>query len=152
MPGALERLRDLREPDPQDPETLVLAAADPANPYGAALAWPERARGRASRTAGAHVVLVDGRAVLFLERGGRSLLPLVAPDDPAVGPALAALVAAARDGLPGRIGVERVDGEDALSGPWADRMVSAGFRRGPRRLHADRDPSPRRELERAGAR
>ena len=88
--------------------------------------------------------------MLFLERGGRSLLPLVEPDDPAVEPALAALVAAAREGLPGRIGVERVDGEDALSGPWADRLVSAGFRRGPRRLHADRDPSPRRELERAG--
>ena len=94
-------------------------------------------------------MLVDGRAVLFLERGGRSLLPLVAPDDPAVGPALAA----GRRGPRGPAGphrLERVDGEDALSGPWADRLVSAGFRRGPRRLHADRDPSPRRELERAG--
>ena len=83
LPGAVERLRDLREPG-REPEAVVLAAADPAQPYGAALPWPARAGGRASRTAGSHVVLVDGRAALFVERRGRSLLPLCEPDDPAV--------------------------------------------------------------------
>jgi ATP-dependent Lhr-like helicase len=144
VPGGLERLRDLREPDPTVAETLVLAAADPANAYGAALPWPDRARGRASRAAGAFVVLVDGRAALFLERGSRSLLPLVDPDDSAVEPALTALVAAAHDGMLGRVGLERVDGENALSGPWADRLAAVGFRRGPRRLHLDREVAGRR--------
>ena len=85
LPGAVERLRDLREP-PREPEAIVLAAADPASPYGAALPWPALAAGRASRSAGAFVVTVDGRAALFVERGGRSLLPLVGEDDPALPP------------------------------------------------------------------
>ena len=49
----------------------VVAAADPAQPYGAALPWPKRANGRAARVAGAFVVTLDGDAALFVERGGR---------------------------------------------------------------------------------
>src|SRR6185437_9620034 len=93
LPGAVERLRDLREA-PREPEAVVLAAADPANPYGSALPWPALAAGRASRSAGAFVVNVDGRAALFVERGGKSLLPLVAEDDPALPVAVDALAAA----------------------------------------------------------
>ncbi len=129
LAGAVERLRDLREPG-ADPETLVLAAADPAQPYGAVLPWPERARGRASRVAGAHVVTVDGRATLFCERGGRTLLPLVEPADPAVAVAIHALAAA---GV-GRLAVERVDGAPVIGSPFEPVLLSAGFRAGPRRL------------------
>ena len=77
--GAVERLRDLRtRPDDGDePDALVLAAADPAQPYGAALPWPKReGAGRAARVAGAYVVLLGGEAALFVERGGRTLVPL----------------------------------------------------------------------------
>ena len=131
LPGAVERLRDLREPG-VEPETLVLAAADPAQPYGAALGWPARAAGRASRTAGAHVVLVDGRAILFVERRGRSLLPLCEPDDPAVGTAVAALGEAGA--ITGRLAVERFDGAGVLGSPVEAQLLAAGFRAGPRRL------------------
>ena len=79
--GAVERLRELRPREGDEPEPLVLAAADPAQPYGAALPWPKRAGARAARVAGAHVVLLGGEAALFVERGGRSLVPLREPDE-----------------------------------------------------------------------
>jgi ATP-dependent Lhr-like helicase len=130
LPGALERLRDLRVVE-GEPETLVLASADPANPYGAALPWPDPARGRASRAAGAHVVLVDGLAVLYVERGGRSLLPLV-DDDPAapdrLGPAMAALVEAGpprrRPGPEARARGGRPGVRVRVGGPAAGRRAS----------------------------
>src|SRR5205814_8029009 len=89
--GAVERLRELREAG-EEPAPLVMAAADPAQPYGAALPWPRRAGARAARVAGAHVVLLGGQAVLYVERGGRSLVPLRDPDESWLRPALAALV------------------------------------------------------------
>ncbi len=73
-PGAVDRLRSAgRRQERCCGEVLVLAATDPANPYGAALPWPVRGP---TRTAGAFVVLVDGVASLFVERGGRGLIPL----------------------------------------------------------------------------
>ena len=71
LPGAVDRLRGTRTPEPDAPP-VVLAATDPAQPYGAALAWPD-SPGRPARTAGAHVVLADGLPLVVLERGGRSL-------------------------------------------------------------------------------
>src|SRR5207244_3361055 len=81
LPGAVERLRELRPREDAEPEPLVLAAADPAQPYGAALPWPRRAGARAARVAGGHVILLGGEAALFVERGGRSLVPLRDPDE-----------------------------------------------------------------------
>src|SRR5207244_7767781 len=72
LPGAVERLRELRPREGEEAEPLALAAADPAQPYGAAIPWPKRSGGRAARVAGAHVVLLGGEAALFVERGGRS--------------------------------------------------------------------------------
>src|SRR5436190_22197319 len=86
--GAVERLRELRPRDGDVPDTLVLAAADPAQPYGAALPWPKRAGARAARVAGAKVVLLGGEPALFVERGGRSLVPLRDPDESWLGPVL----------------------------------------------------------------
>jgi ATP-dependent Lhr-like helicase len=131
LPGAVERLRDVRE-TPDEGESVVLAAADPAQPYGAVLPWPERAQGRASRSAGAHVVTVDGEAALYVERGGRTLLPLLAPDDGRLDRAIAALTTAGD--VVGRLAVERFDGAPVVGTPWEQRLVDAGFRRGPRRL------------------
>ena len=89
----------------------MLAAADPAQPYGAALPWPKRAGARAARVAGAQVVLLGGEAALFVERGGRTLVPLREPDEDWLRPALAALVEHVRAAARKRLAVERFDGE-----------------------------------------
>jgi len=130
--GAVERLRELREPL-EDAQPVVLAAADPAQPYGAALPWPRRSGGRAARVAGAHVVLLDGDALLYVERGGRSLVPLRDPDESWLRPALEALVAHVRSRRTGRLAVERFDGEPIGESDVLELLVDAGFLAGPRR-------------------
>src|SRR5438128_3147501 len=111
LPGAVERLRELRPREGDEPEPLVLAAADPAQPYGASLPWPKRAGARAARVAGAHVVLLGGEAALFVERGGRSLVPLREPEEGGLRVALTALVEHVKHGGARRLAGERVDGE-----------------------------------------
>ena len=134
LPGAVERLRELRASRQEEaPEALVLAAADPAQPYGAALPWPRRSGARAARVAGAWVVLLDGEAALFVERGGRSLAPLRDPDPEWLRPALAALVAHVRAGGAKRLAVERFDGEAVAETEAMQLLVEAGFLAGPRR-------------------
>jgi ATP-dependent helicase Lhr and Lhr-like helicase len=134
LPGAVERLRELRSGRRADePETLVLAAADPAQPYGAALPWPKRSGARAARVAGAWVVLLDGEAALFVERGGRSLVPLRDPESEWLEPALAALVAHVRAGGAKRLAVERFDGVPVTESDVMPLLVQAGFLAGPRR-------------------
>ncbi|HEY0417795.1 MAG TPA: DEAD/DEAH box helicase [Gaiellaceae bacterium] len=130
--GAVERLRELRD-RPEDVDPLVLAAADPAQPYGAALPWPRRAGARAARVAGAYVVLLGGEAVLYVERGGRSLTPLREPDEAWLRPAVDALVAHVRSGGLKRLAVERFDGEPVVETDAMPLLVEAGFLAGPRR-------------------
>jgi ATP-dependent Lhr-like helicase len=135
--GAVERLRELRPRDGDALDALVLAAADPAQPYGAVVPWPKRAGARAARVAGAQVVLLGGEAALFVERGGRSLVPLRDPDPAWLEPALAALVAHVRGrgrGPGNRLAVERFDGGAVLESPVLDLLLAAGFTAGPRRL------------------
>ncbi|MGI8973464.1 MAG: DEAD/DEAH box helicase [Gaiella sp.] len=131
LAGAVERLRELRRED--DADSLVLAAADPAQPYGGVLPWPKRAGARAARVAGAHVVLLGGEAVLFVERGGRSLVPLRDPDPDWLRPALAALVEWVRAGGARRLSVERFDGFAIVDSDAITLLVEAGFLAGPRR-------------------
>ncbi|HUN77867.1 MAG TPA: DEAD/DEAH box helicase [Solirubrobacteraceae bacterium] len=132
LPGAVERLRG--QPPGEGAATRVLAATDPAQPYGSALPWPRRGP---ARVPGAVVVLLDGEAALYLERGGRGLRVLLDDDadEGRLETALDALAADARAGLlPGRLALERVDGASVLGGAWEQRLVRAGFRAGPRRL------------------
>jgi ATP-dependent helicase Lhr and Lhr-like helicase len=126
----------------------VLAATDPANPYGAALPWPDRdtapvrdgagtgAGHRPGRKAGALVVLLDGDLVLYVERGGRTLLSFT--DDPqALQAGADALALAVRDGALGRLTVQRADGEGVLTpggSPLASALEAAGFTATPRGL------------------
>jgi ATP-dependent helicase Lhr and Lhr-like helicase len=131
--GAVERLRELRPKDGEEPEALVLAAADPAQPYGAALPWPKRSGARAARVAGAHVVLLGGEAALFVERGGRSLVPLREPEEEWLREALAALVAHVKAGGAKRLAVERFDGEPVTDWDGISLLIDAGFVIGPRR-------------------
>jgi ATP-dependent Lhr-like helicase len=133
LPGAVERLRELRPRPGDETEALVLAAADPAQPYGAALPWPARSAGRAARVAGAQVVLLGGEAVLFVERGGRSLLPLRDPDESWLRPALGALVAHVRRREVKRLAVERFDGEPVVTSDVMPLLLEIGFVAGPRR-------------------
>jgi ATP-dependent Lhr-like helicase len=131
--GAVERLRELRPRDGEEAEPLVLAAADPAQPYGAALPWPKRAGARAARVAGAHVVLLGGEAALFVERGGRSLVPLREPEEDWLRVALAALVAHVKRGGTKRLAVERFDSEPVVDSFVMPLLIEAGFLAGPRR-------------------
>ena len=135
LPGAVERLRSQPHGDAEPP--LVLAAVDPAQPYGAALPWPKRrtddAR-RPARVAGAYVVLSGGEPVLYLERGGKGLLTLVAAEDERLEPALAALADQVRRGRVKRIALEHVDREPALASPLGGALIALGFREGPRKL------------------
>jgi len=121
LPGAIDRVRAAvpdRSEGAAPSSTLVLAATDPANPYGAALAWPVRpddAGGhRPGRKAGALVVLVDGALALYVERGGRTLLSW--GDDPAVLAAAAGeLARAVKTGVLGRLTVHTADGASVLA-------------------------------------
>jgi ATP-dependent Lhr-like helicase len=134
-PGAVDRLRAFRptggEADPADEDggTLVLAAADPAQPYGAALPWPS-SEGRPARQAGAYVVLADGAPAAYLERGGRSLLTFGAEP----GAWIDALASLVKDGRLKRIQLGRIDGEEASAHPAAADLRTAGFADGYRGL------------------
>jgi ATP-dependent Lhr-like helicase len=131
LPGAVERLRARSDEAPP----LVLAAVDPAQPYGAALAWPAREDGRRpARVPGSYVVLTGGEPILYVERGGRALQTLVPYYDPRVEPALHALVEQVRSGRIRRLALEKVDGESALASSLGPALVALGFQQGPRRL------------------
>jgi ATP-dependent Lhr-like helicase len=131
LPGAVERLRAQRDDDEAPP--LVLAATDPAQPYGAALKWPETER-RPARQAGAYVVLAGSEPVLFVERGGKGLQVLVKADDPRIAPCLEAMVEAVQRGRIRKLSLERVDGEPVVGSPYEDTLLELGFRPGPRKL------------------
>ncbi len=163
LPGAVDRLRAIAsdlaaepaadpaaepaaepawlpaEPSPEPAQQVrVLAATDPSNAYGAALPWPPRPDDvpgghKPGRKAGALVILVGGDLVLYVERGGRTLLSWTS--DPALlEPAAAALAAAVRDGALGRLTVERADGAGVHDTPLARALEQAGFRPTPRGL------------------
>ncbi|MEU9410692.1 DEAD/DEAH box helicase [Streptomyces sp. NPDC048281] len=132
-----------RTPAAPDPRAVVLAAADPANAYGAALPWPEPPTGaghKPGRKAGSLVVLVDGELTLYMERGGKTLLawPAAADtdatDDPRLRTAAEALAASARAGTLGTVTVERVNGASALTSPLGAVLEGAGFIATPRGL------------------
>ncbi|MCG6497578.1 ATP-dependent helicase [Kitasatospora sp. A2-31] len=155
MEGAADRLRSVNGrleraratewpagPAAEPPQVLVLAAADPANAYGAALPWPdpptapgakEAKAHRPGRKAGALVVLVDGELALYVERGGKSLLAW-AQEEATVAAAAAALASAVRQGALGSVTVERANGEQALGSVLGAALEEAGFHATPRGL------------------
>ena len=124
--GAVDRLRS-EQAEPAEQRGLVLAACDPANPYGAALPWPEREGHRPGRKPGALVILVNGRLVFYVERGGRTLLSFT-DDHETLAPAAAALARAVRLGQLGRLTVERADGQHVFgSAAVSTSLQEAGF-------------------------
>ena len=145
--GAIDRLRSVAASAEagtlEVPRALVLAATDPANPYGAALPWPDRSVDAATsghrpgRKAGAVVVLVDGSLTLYVERGGRTLLTF-SHDPLRLQPAVDALALAVRDGALGRLTVERADGENIHHSALSSALEAAGFHATPRGLRVRR--------------
>lgn len=129
MDGAVDRLRSA-ERTPPPLAAVVLAAADPANAYGAALPWPEPPAGathKPGRKAGSLVVLVDGELTLYLERGGKTLLAWPPADDPRLAAATAALAAGSRAGTLPALTVERINATPALTSPLGPALEAAGF-------------------------
>jgi len=125
-PGAVDRLRDHREAG-DAPAVVTLGAADPAQPYGTTLPWPTSA-GRPARAAGAHVVLVEGTPLAFLDRGGRSLVTFEgALADPRWVQGLTGLVSGGRVRS---IELQRIDGEPALGHPVTELLAAGGFASG----------------------
>jgi ATP-dependent helicase Lhr and Lhr-like helicase len=153
LPGAVDRMRAMADtaragnladpwaaspPSQSGQHVIVLAASDPANAYGAALPWPERpddsAGGhRPGRKAGALVVLAEGELVLYVERGGKTLLSWTSDPD-LLNPAAGALATAVRAGALGRLTVERADGGGVYDSPLAQALEAAGFRPTPKGL------------------
>ncbi|WP_235780177.1 ATP-dependent helicase [Sinomonas notoginsengisoli] len=143
VPATVDRLRTFvrddtlaAEPAAAPPrDALALAATDPANPYGAALAWPEvpgAATGhRPGRKAGALVVTVDGALALYVERGGKTLLAF-SEDESVLAPAAEALVGVVRAGAVDRLAMEKVNGHDLLDTPLARALTGAGAYSTPR--------------------
>ena len=141
LAGADDRLRGEREaPEPEAARTLVLAATDPSNPYGAALAWPSSSASdgaaRPQRAAGAQVVLRSGELLAWIGRTETNLLTFLPADEPAraaaareLARALARLVETGRRRA---VLVGKVDGRDPRETPLAPHLVEAGF------LHASR--------------
>jgi ATP-dependent helicase Lhr and Lhr-like helicase len=152
-PGSVDRLRSFASPDRIPGGAVVLAATDPANVYGAALPWPDRPTGdgegvdigegtgatrrtghRAGRKAGALVVLVDGDLVLYVERGGRTLLSWT-EDEHVLKEAATALSGAVSAGALGRMVVQKADGASVHeSTPLSAALQAAGFAATPRGL------------------
>jgi ATP-dependent Lhr-like helicase len=154
-PGSVDRLRSFASPDRAPAGAVVLAATDPANVYGAALPWPERPGGdggeavdlgegtgagrrssghRAGRKAGALVVLVDGDLVLYVERGGKTLLSWT-EDEQVLKEAATALSGAVSAGALGRMVVQKADGASVHeSTPLSAALQAAGFAATPRGL------------------
>ena len=148
LPGALDLLRSLRD-RPDEAEIAVLAATDPANPYGATLRWPRKESPSAesdasrgpTRSVGATVILVDGALVAYLARGDRQLTTFLPDAEPARARAAKAiahvLIDRARTGADGPRGmlIEEIDGMPPALHPIAAHLTEAGFVAGAMGLH-----------------
>ncbi len=138
LPGAVDRLRAARSEPGGDggaadgtrstAEVVVLAATDPAQPFGAALPWPATG-GRPSRSAGSRVLLADGRLLAEVDRSGRSLVLFPAADE--VRGWADALAAEVRGGRYQRLEIAKVNGEPVREADGvADALRAAGFQDG----------------------
>ncbi len=149
VPGAVDRLRSLRNPK-EGTGAVLLAATDPAQPHGRLLEWPPTRRhcGRPRRAVGAGVVLVDGTPCFFVDRGGQRVSTFVAggigdSSDPHVSDSrlergVRALVRDMDRLVAGGLRIEEIDGERALSSALAGVFLRAGFREGYRGLEIER--------------
>ena len=125
--ATVDRLRSFtRDTDSTEPpHAITLAATDPANPFGAALPWPQGEGHRPGRKAGAMVVIVDGTLTLYIERGGKTVLTFGAEGE-RLEAAAESLARTVRERI-GKLRVEKVDGEFSIGTPLGEALVRAGF-------------------------
>ncbi len=158
LPAALDLLRSLRTKRPDtDPEMIVLAATDPANPYGAILKWPQPADGGSlTRTVGSRVVLADGALVAYLRRGNPNLQVFLPDEEPARGQTMRALaryfvVMAQTTGRlndpaehTGGVGmfIQTINGTHVAEHPMARALLDAGFQAAPMGFNLRRNLPP----------
>jgi ATP-dependent Lhr-like helicase len=162
MPAALDQLRSMREP-PDEPRAVILAATDPANPYGSTIKWPERAGGGPTRSAGALVVLVDGFLAAYLRRGEREALLFAPEEEPQRSRRIRTAARALADlSAPRGMFLSEIDGAPATTHRAAPLFVEAGFAmtamglqrrpvpglRAPANLEAESNPEPENQSER----
>ena len=165
LPAAVDLLRQMRlAPDPEKPEFVQLAAADPANPYGSALPWPElpvaeedseSAPRVLTRAAYAEVILRNGKLIAWLRRNNPNLLvflPVEEPDRSQAGAGLAQFLrtrgqermhAGSREGIL----VTTINGQPVAAHPMAPFLMEAGFHPGPLGMHLRRVPLPIGQIE-----
>ncbi len=127
--GAVDRLRAMRDAA-QGPQVVILSAADPANPYGWVLPWPELAEGASrqpKRSAGALLLLVDGAPTLFMERGGKVLSTFAGVERGALERGLTALVLRVATHDKKLVRIETIDGEPALGSRHAALLKELGL-------------------------
>jgi ATP-dependent Lhr-like helicase len=155
MPAALDQLRSMREP-PEEPHAVILAATDPANPYGSTIKWPEREGGGPTRSAGALVVLVDGFLAAYLRRGEREALLFAPEEEPQRSRLIRTAARALADlSAPRGMFLSEIDGTPATTHRAAPLFVEAGFaitamglqRRPVPGLRAYANPEPESNLE-----
>ncbi len=139
LPGAEERLRTPRRSDgddgeDQEPRPLVLAATDPANPWGSLLPWPDANGRTAQRAPGARVILLEGRLLAWLSRGGHHVATFLAQDELAAAQdaqrlarALVDLARAPRSYGPRSTMIATIDGVPAPESPLASVLAEQGF-------------------------
>jgi len=157
LPGALDLLRSLRDPSTEDAdiEVVVLSATDPANPYGAAIKFPQgvpteapsgaKAGRGPTRSVGATVILVDGALAAYLARGDRQLLTFLPDAEPQRSKFAKAIARALRersrmpvgeDQAPRGMLIEEIDGVPPSAHPIAPHLSKIGFQSGAMGLSA----------------
>jgi ATP-dependent Lhr-like helicase len=140
LPQCPDMLRSCANAD----DAVLLPAADPANPYGAALPWPPHAMAhRPGRSAGALVVIVAGELVLYVERGGHTAMSF--GDGRHLARAAETLAGGVASGRLDSLKITRTDGFDALTAhadlrPLAEALIAAGFTLTPSGLRLRRSP------------
>ena len=124
LPGAVDRLRTSAATDFEEDSVLLLAATDTAQPFGASLPWPESA-GRPARAAGAHVVIVNGEAAVYVDRGAKTIVGFPAAHETTLW--VDAVKDLARRGLVRSLEISKIDGDPSSDSPLAEALTDHGF-------------------------
>ena len=124
LPGAVDRLRTSAATDFEEDSVLLLAATDTAQPFGASLPWPESA-GRPARATGAHVVIVNGEAAVYVDRGAKTIVGFPAAHETTLW--VDAVKDLARRGLVRSLEISKIDGDLSSDSPLAEALTDHGF-------------------------
>ncbi len=124
LPGAVDRLRTSAATDFEEDLVISLAATDTAQPFGASLPWPESV-GRPARASGAHVIIVNGEAAIYVDRGAKTIVSFPAAHDTTAW--VDALKDLARRGVVRSLEIAKIDGNPSSDSPLADVLSAHGF-------------------------